>query len=265
MGTVRRQGLVLHTTEAGQGPHTVVLSHSYLLDSRHFAPQIEALAAAGFAVVAYDHRDLGQSGRATEPYDLEALVDDGLAVLDSIQGPVHWVGLSTGGFVGMRLAARHPERIAKLVLMDTSAEAEVGIKRARYEALMLGLKLIGLRPLVGQGYASLFGRTFRKDRSRAAEHALWKARIGENDPAALRRFGKAIFSRPDFVSELSTITAPTLVIVGEEDAATVPAKAQQIAAGIAGARLEIVGKAGHVCTIEQPDAVNALLLEFLGN
>lgn len=258
-------GQHLYYEASGTGARTAVFSHSYVCDGRQFAHQAEALREAGWRTLVYDHRDHGRSGAATGPYALEDLVQDGLAVLDQLapDGPVDWIGLSTGGFVGMRIAARHPERIRRLVLMDTSAAREPGLKRVNYEALLLGLRLVGIRGVLGPASKSLFGRTFLKDATQDALRETWLDRMAGYDPKGLHRFGKAIFARPDFLPQLSKIQAPTLVLVGEEDVSTPPARAEELAAGIPGARLQVIPMAGHLSTIEAPDVTSAQILSHL--
>lgn len=265
MPSITRDGQSLYYLEAGDGEQTVILSHSYVCDSRQYEHQIAALAGAGFHAVAYDHRDSGSSGLASGPYTLEDMVDDGLAVIDQLGGgrPVDWVGLSTGGFVGMRIAARYPEKIRRLVLMDTSAGGEPRLKRLRYDALLLGLRLLGVRAVIGPASKSLFGKTFLKDRGRTAERDEWIERMCGYDPGGLVRFGKAIFSRPDFEPQLGAITAPTMVIIGAEDTAIGMGPSLRLQGGIPGARLEVVEKAGHLATIEAPEACSRLILEHL--
>lgn len=264
MPEIQNGTVPLHYLEAGTGSETVILSHSYLVDHRQFESQIASLVEAGFRVLAYDHRDHGQSGVASSSYDLEDLVADGLAVIDQLcDGPVHWVGLSTGGFVGMRIAARHPERVHRLVLMATSAGRETGFKRLRYEGLLLVLRIAGFRPVLGQAMNSLFGKEFRRDPSRANELALWTERVAANDPMGLVRFGGAIFGRPDFVPSLGQISAPTLVLTGSEDDATPVRNGQEIAAAAPNARFVSLPGAGHLSTVEQPEQTSRLITAFL--
>jgi pimeloyl-ACP methyl ester carboxylesterase len=223
------------------------------------------LRQAGWRTVVYDHRDHGRSGPATGPYALEDVVQDGLAVLDQLcgDGPVDWIGLSTGGFVGMRIAARHPERIRRLVLMDTSAAREPGLKRMNYELLLLGLRLVGIKGVLGPASKSLIGRSFLKDPSRQALKDAWLERMAAYDPKGLHRFGKAIFARPDFIPQLPKISAPTLVLVGAEDVSTPVARAEELSAGIPGASLQVIPGAGHLSTIEAPEQTAARILAHL--
>lgn len=262
MPTAHRDGVDLHYIVRGSGAETVVFSHSYLLDHRHFEPQVEALAAH-YRVVAFDHRDHGQSGKASAPYTLDDLVLDAVAVIEHAgAGPCHWVGLSTGGFVGMRLALRHRELLRSLVLMDTSAEPEPSFNRLKYEAMFVGLRLLGVGPLVGEVTRLLFSPKTLADPTRSGLVDRWNTALRGADPASIIRFGRAIFARASVVEPLRGVTVPTLVMVGAHDKATPPSKARTIAQTIAGARLVTIQDAGHICTEEQPEAVNAALLRF---
>jgi pimeloyl-ACP methyl ester carboxylesterase len=263
MGTVRGAGVDLHYVERGEGEQTVVFAHSYLVDHRQFEAQIEALSRR-YRVIAYDHRDHGQSGHASAGYAMGDLVRDGVAVIEATgAAPCHWVGLSTGGFVGMRLALWYPELLRRLVLMDTSAQSESRLRRLKYEGMFGVLRLLGPRPLAGEVMRNMFGRTSLAAEDRAELLAQWRERIEAVDGAGMIRFGRAIFGRDVVLDRLGRVETPTLVVVGEEDIATPPALARRIAAAIPGARLEIIERAGHLCTLEEPGAITALLEDFL--
>ncbi|MGD2113914.1 MAG: alpha/beta fold hydrolase [Acidobacteriota bacterium] len=260
-------GVRLHYVERGSGAETAVFSHSYLVDHRHFEPQITALEDR-YRILAYDHRDHGESehlsGADRGPYGMEEIYADAVAFLEATcDGPVHWVGLSTGGFVGVRLGIRRPDLLRSLTLMDTSAEAEPTLSRLKYNLMLAVLPWIGFRPLIGETMKAMFGPRFLRDPERREERELWKARMMANDRRALVRFGRAIFSRDDVSAEAGGITVPTLVMVGERDRATPPARARRLAGSIPGARLEIIPHAGHLSTVEEPEAVNAVLGAFL--
>jgi len=256
-------GASLHYIERGAGDETVVFSHSYLADHRHFEPQIEALAQR-YRVIAYDHRGHGQSAKSGAPITIDRITDDGIAVLEAIGGgPVHWVGLSTGGFVGMRIALRRPELLRSLVLMDTSAGAEPLLARARYTAMLAIVTRVGIRPVLAPTMKAMFGPSFLADPNRAAERAVWIERFSANDFTAISAFGHAIFGRGDLTADVQAIDTPTLVIVGEHDRATTPDKSIRLTATIPGARMAVIPRAGHLCTVEEPALVTEALEAFL--
>jgi len=263
MPTVEVHGVRLSFVERGAGEETVVFSHSYLVDHQHFEAQIAALEGR-YRVLAYDHRDHGGSDHVASTYGMEDLYADAVAFLEATcDRPVHWVGLSTGGFVGVRLGIRRPDLLRSLVLMDTSAEAEPRLNRLKYDLMLTALPWIGFRPLIGETMKSMFGPRFLQDPDRREERERWKARMMANEPAALARFGRAIFSRDDLQSEAHRISVPTLVVVGEKDRAKPLAEGQRLAKAIPGAGFEVIPHGGHLCTIEEPAAVNAVLVPFL--
>lgn len=263
MPEIEAPGARLSFVERGSGEETIVFSHSFLVDHRHFEPQIAALEDR-YRILAYDHRDHGGSARTPTPYGMEDLYADAVAFLEATcDRPVHWIGLSTGGFVGVRLGIRRPELLRSLVLMDTSAEAEPWPNRLKYHLMLTTLEWVGFRPLIGEAMKAMFGPRFLSDPDRREERELWKGRMKANDRAALARFGRAIFSRDDLREEAGRIPVPTLVVVGERDRAKPVPEARRLAEGIPGARLEIIPHAGHLCTVEEPEAVNAVLSSFL--
>jgi pimeloyl-ACP methyl ester carboxylesterase len=110
--------------------------------------------------------------------------------------------------------------------------------------------------------AMMFGKSALSDPWRAAERDAWRRQLRSNR-RSLWRAVNGVIERPSVYHELSRITAPTLVIVGEEDTVTVPAKAERIAAAIAGAKLVRVPRAGHIMTLEQPQAATRAISGFL--
>jgi 3-oxoadipate enol-lactonase len=263
MPTHAANGAQLFYRVAGDGAETVVLSHSFLVDHRQFDAQIAELSEH-FRVIAYDHRGHGRSADPGAAYSMDDIYADAESLIEAlVDGPCHFVGLSTGGFVGLRLAFRRPDLVNRLVLMDTSADLEGWKDRARYAVMLRAVPFVGYRPLMGSVMKTMFGPRFLADESRRDDVALWRQRMMESDRHAIARFGRAIFAREPVEDRLVEIQAPTLVITGASDAAQIPERARRMAEGIAGSRFELVPHAGHLSTIEEPEAVNALLLSFL--
>ena len=117
---------VHHVVTGPEDAPVVVLSNSMGADLRMWDGIVDALSEH-FRVVRYDTRGHGQSPEAPGPYSMDDLADDVVALLDTLGvEKAHLVGLSLGGMMGMRLAARDPERIDRLVLLCTGAFLEAG-------------------------------------------------------------------------------------------------------------------------------------------
>ena len=251
---VEVNGAQLHYSDVGSGPRTVVFGHGLLWSGEMFTPQIDALSDR-FRCVAVDWRGQGRSAVADSGYDMDTLTEDLVALIEHLGiAPVDYVGLSMGGFIGMRLAARHPELVARsLALLETSAEPEPAQNVPAYRKLAQVVRFVGPRPVAGRVMAIMFGQTFLTDPSRAVERVEWRRRLNSVDRVGAVRATHGVIDRAGITDEIDRITTPTLVLVGDEDVATVPDKARRIQAGITGSQLVIVPQAGHTSTIEQPD------------
>jgi 3-oxoadipate enol-lactonase len=248
----------------GQGP-VVLFSHGLLYSCRMWDAQVPSLRSR-FRCISYDHRGQGQSEVTAGGYDMDTVAEDAAALIRvlGIQ-PVHFVGLSMGGFVGMRLAARHPELLRSLVLLDTSADAEPEKDLPRYRMLTFIERWLGPRLVAGAVLKIMHGTSVRADPARATElRAVRERFIAANRIGAVRAVN-GVLSRKGVKDELQNIRVPTLVMVGEEDTATVPAKAEAIASAIQGATLVRIPRAGHLSAIDNPSFVTEQLSSFLGS
>jgi len=260
---IRCNGVELAVEDSGEGGSTVLFSHGLLYSLRMWDAQIAALRSR-FRCVAYDHRGQGESEAATTGLDMDTLADDAVALIESLRlPPVHLVGMSMGGFVAMRVAARRPELVRSLVLVDTSAGPEPAENIPRYRRLEWVARWFGTWPVAGRVEAIMHGASARRDPARAADLRAWRERLIRADAVVMNRAVEGVLTRESAVALLPRIRCPTLVMVGEEDVATVPARSEELAAGIAGARLVRIPRAGHMSPIDAPEAVTAELGTFL--
>jgi 3-oxoadipate enol-lactonase len=258
------RGARLYYEDTGGPGAPVLFSHGLLWDSRLFRHQLAAFRGR-YRCVVYDHRGQGLSEPPPggSPIDLRTVYEDAVAVIQALGlAPVHFVGQSMGGFVGLRVAARHPELLRSLSLVDSSAAAELPLTLARYRVLTELTHWLGLRPVVDRIMSLYFGRTFMRDPERAQERALLRQQLAAN-PRAVWRAMQGVIHRRSVEGELHRIVTPTLVLVGEEDEVTVPAVAERLHQRIRGARLARLPCGGHMCILEQPETVNAALEDFL--
>lgn len=245
------------------GAATVVFGHGLLFGGWMFRAQIDVLRR-DYRCVTVDWRGQGSTPPTDSGYDMDSLSADALGLIERLAlGPVHYVGLSMGGFVGLRLAVRHGARLRSLTLLDTSADAEDARLARRLRGLAAGYRLFGLAPVRRPAAKLLFGQTFRRSARGPEVVAEWARRLRRGDRRGVSVAARAVANRASVTEELSRIRVPTLLVTGAEDVVTPQWRARCMADRIAGARLEIVEAAGHSSVLEQPDRVNALLADFL--
>jgi pimeloyl-ACP methyl ester carboxylesterase len=245
----------------GQGKETIMFAHGFLFSCRMFDAQVAALKDR-YRCIAYDFRGQGQSEVTADGYDMETLYEDATELIEALNAaPCHFVGLSMGGFIGMRLAARRPQLIKSLILMETSADPEPN--QMRYRMMSFATRLVGLRPLAAPTTKILMGQKFLNDPARRQEREIWTERLVSGNPVGVRRALSGVIDRKPIYDEISNITTPTLILVGDQDVATVPAKSERIHGQIAGSKLVIIPGAGHSSAIEEPQFVNDQIATFL--
>ena len=194
----------------------MVFGHGLLFGGWMFRSQVAALRGQ-YRCVTIDWRGQGESPAARHGYDMDSLTADAVALVTRLGiAPVHWIGLSMGGFVGQRLAARHGELIRSLTLLDTSADAEEPPKVRERRQLALFQLLFGIRPILGKVKPLLFGPGFLADPSSDALISEWLGRLSEVRRTAVRKAVLGVAERTAVAAELGGITAPTLVVVGAE-------------------------------------------------
>lgn len=249
---------ILGFDEAGRGP-VLLLVHGFPLDRRMWSRQLEALADVR-RCIAVDLRGRGRSGHF-EPggWRMEDYADDVDRTIQSVgveQADV--AGLSMGGYVAMALWGRRPERIRSLILIDTRPGEDSPEQKERRLKTAELVREKGTAPLIEGMLPSLFGR-HAPDEVREEARRMCEETPGET--AALDSL--AMRDRPDFTADLTSVEVPALVAHGVEDEIVPFQAAEQMAALIPGARLVPVPNAGHLAPMENPDAVNAALREFL--
>lgn len=246
---------------AGDPP--IVLLHGLLFDGGMWRPQVEPLAALG-RVVVFDGPGHGKS-ESPPPFSLE---DNAEALIDAfdeldVDRPV-FAGLSWGAMVALRLALQHPKRVRALALFDASAEAETRSRAMKYRLLVSFGRRFGIPK--GLAEARLVPIYFAEGtRARAPElvdRFLRTLNGFPRDGVARASLAVAVH-RTNVLSRLGSIGLPTLVVCGREDRAFEPVHSERIANAIPDARLVLIEGAGHVGTLEQPQAVNDALLPFV--
>lgn len=211
-----------------------------------------------YCMLLYDHRGLGASPAPPGPYSVKDLGADLIALLDKLGvASVAFCGLSLGGMVGLWVAAHHPARISRLVVMSTLARLEPS---ARYTDRAAAVRAGGIGP-IAPGIAA---RWFTE-------------RFAERHPATLQRFVAALAGMEaegyascceavaacDLRTDIHRIDARTLLIAGAEDPVVPAASAVMFRASFRDATVAVVPDAAHLVNVEQPGIVNRLVLDHL--
>jgi pimeloyl-ACP methyl ester carboxylesterase len=223
----------------------LVFACAHLTDERLFAHQIDALRntheCRAFAF--RDHPTLG------------AMAAELLA-----QAPPQFtlIGLSLGGYLAFEVIRREPERIERLVLLDTRGSADSEAQRRGRLADIAKVQAGGIDALIPELPVRWM-------------HPAHRAGLGDLMASMARSIGargqfnqqQAMLARPDSHVDLRTVRVPTLIACGREDAATPLVEHERMRDCVPGARLEVVEQCGHLTTIEQPEVVTSLLTSWL--
>jgi len=260
MAMLEREGArIAYDVLGSEGP-TLLLGHS-LLCGRFMWDSVLPALTPHFRVINVEVRGHGES-TAPADFTLEDLAEDWRAILDA-EGvdDVAIAGLSMGGMTAMRFALRYPERVRALALLDTSAGPESRINRIKYKGLAAVYRRVGFTDVLAkQILPIMFGPKTLKTRPEVVNTLVTRMR-GHVRPDLIRAI-TAVNSRGPLAG-LEALDVPTRVWVGRDDAATPPAKAEDVARRIPGATLHRIAGAGHLSAMEEPETVGRELLDFL--
>ncbi len=263
MPKLKVNGAELYYEDHGSGAETIVFAHGLLWSGRMFDKQVEVLKDR-YRCITFDFRGQGQSEVTQTGYDMDTLSEDAAALMEKLEcAPCHFLGLSMGGFIGMRLAIRRPELLRSLILVETTADPEPQENIGRYRLLNFISRWLGMGLVSGKVEQIMFGQKFLNDPDRADERELWRQRAISNHKVGISRATNGVIDRQGVYDELDKITTPTLILVGDQDVATVPAKSERMRDRISGSQMQIIPSAGHTSTVEEPEAVNAVIETFL--
>ena len=182
------------------------------------------------------------------------------SILDAAPERFALAGLSMGGYIAYEIVRQAPQRVTKLALLDTGSRADTPERAAARRELIATAEREGARRAQQLLMPVLIHKARLADKPLVQTIEQMADDIGVD---AFKRQQAAIMTRPDNRPFLPSIACPTLVLVGREDALTPVELSQEIAAGIPGARLEIIPDCGHLSTMEQPEAVNRALRAWL--
>jgi len=255
---IELSGYQIGYEDRGQGT-PLLLMHAFPFHRGMFEPQREELAKV-CRLITFDAPGVGESSPGRVPIDgiagIAAGLLDALGIGRAIVG-----GVSMGGYAAFSFARRHAERLTGLVLANTRVAADnLEAKTGRREMAELARQQ-GAGEIANRMLPRLLGPTTRDERPEVVRRV--RELIESVPPEAMAALLEAMAGRADSSDLLERIEVPALVIAGDEDAIAPPDESFAWARKIPGMRFIRIGRAGHLCNLEAPEAFNAALTDFL--
>lgn len=253
-------GVTVGYTDQGNGTPLVCI-HAFPLSKTMWQPQVDALKDT-YRVITIDLGGHGESEIVLWNDTLDHYAKGVIQLLDHLGiAQAVFVGLSMGGYILFSLYRNYPDRIQGMVLADTRAQADSEEGKAGRRSMAEVAFSDGASAIADLMLPKLLAPSTLEHHSEIVEQV--RQMILQTSTAAIVVDLVAMATRPDSTDLLSTITCPTLVIVGENDVATPVAESHYIAERIAGSILITIPEAGHLSNFEQPAAFNEALRSFL--
>ena len=255
-------GTRIHYEVTGRVGRTPVLMIQGLGASKN-AWNLQRIAmATRFRIISFDNRGAGRSDKPTEPFTLEQMADDAIAVLDAAGiETAHVVGASMGGVISQIVAVKYPHRVRSLTLVCTACRNHPW----RQELLQSWAKTAEEKGMIEVGKEAaqwvMSPRSFR----RLVPAFTWMGPLAALRPrhSFVSQIHAILDTREDLVDQLSTITAPTMVTVGNQDILTPRGDSEEIAERIPNSELVVISGAAHGLMMEHSSTFNKILIEFL--
>lgn len=225
----------------------VVLVPGLACTAEMFAPQVAALSP---------HRPVSIASTG----EGDSMARMAAAILHDAPPRFALGGISMGGYIAFEIVRQAPERVERLALLDTTARPDAPEQTAQRQALIARAEDGQLEAIMREIAPRLLHPRHKADQTLIEVQVRMGLEVGA---AGFVRQQRAIIGRPDSRPDLPGIRVPTLVLVGDRDPLTPPIRAREMADALPDASLVIVADCGHASTLEQPDAVNAALLDWL--
>jgi 3-oxoadipate enol-lactonase len=249
--------------EAGAG-WPVVLLHAFPLNADMWRPQLERVPA-GWRFIAPDLGGFGSIAaepEAAAPPTLDDMARDVALLLDHLEIDAAVIGgLSMGGYVAFALFRLAPQRFSGLILADTKAQADTPEGRDARRQIIELARVQGAAAVGEQMVPKLLGATSLQTRPDLQTEV--RAMIASAPVGAITAALQAMMARPDSSGDLTSVSCPTLVIVGAEDTITPVRDAESMQQQVVRSRVVVIPKAGHLSNLESPDTFSQAVADFL--
>ncbi|MFN7947097.1 MAG: alpha/beta fold hydrolase [Blastocatellia bacterium] len=254
------QQIELACRDQGSG-QAIIFLHAFPLSQRMWDEQVAALSTVS-RVVTFDWRGFGESELRGGKFLMDTFADDLAGLLTELGiGRAVLCGLSMGGYAAFAFYRKYADRVAALILADTKAGADnEEARRNRYEMAELALQA-GTSVIADSMVSRLLAPVTQQNKPEVVSRV--RAIIENNRPEAIAAAQRAMAERADSTAMLAGINCPALILVGSDDALTPPAEAEKMRDQIPGARMTVISEAGHLSNLEQPEAFNSAIADFL--
>jgi pimeloyl-ACP methyl ester carboxylesterase len=242
---------------------TYVLLHAFPIGANLWEPQMRSIPQ-GWRLITPDLRGFGGSTEMDSigTISIGDYAEDLVALLDELRIKRIVVGgASMGGYAAMAFMQSAGDRVDGVVLANTRAGADSPEARANRRNMLALLDREGPSGVAREMMPKLLGKTTRETNPEV--EAFVRRLIKQQSPQAIRCAIQRMMHRPDSSPLLAQLKVPALVITGEEDELIPVDESRSIAAAMRGANLEIIPRAGHLSNLEQPEAFNRALQQFL--
>jgi pimeloyl-ACP methyl ester carboxylesterase len=253
-------GISIDYRDEGSGL-PVIFIHAFPLNQTMWDDQVAALRNQ-CRTITLDLRGFGHSDAPAGPYAMDQMAADIRALMSFLNvDQAVIVGLSMGGYIALAFYRNYPDAVRAMVLADTRASADTHEARRRRIKSAAKAEKEGIRAIAEDMVPLLLGHTTIETRPSIVERV--REIIQANSPHGIAGAQRGMAARRDSTYILPGIDFPVLIIVGSEDELTPPEEAESLRGGIPGARLCVIGNAGHLSNLEQPQHFNAELIEFI--
>lgn len=249
--------------DVGEGNIPIIFLHGFPFDKTMWLGQLDFLKLS-YRLIACDIRGFGVSKDEESPLSMDLFGEDLIRFMDQLQIDKAVIcGLSMGGFIALNAYKKAPSRFEALILCDTQCIADTAeVKKKRYTTIE-EIKAKGASEFNEGFIKNVFHKESLTDKKELVEQL--RGVVFSNSDEIIIHGLEALAERSDTCSVLSEITVPTLIICGREDIVTPLSESEFMHKNIKGSILKVIDKAGHVSNLEQPEAFNTHLSEFLAD
>jgi pimeloyl-ACP methyl ester carboxylesterase len=260
MPTVRIRGIDMAYDSEGVGI-PILLIHGFPFNRTMWRDQVAAFSGR-YRVITPDLRGLGETTQGDLPSTMDEMSRDLVALLDKLKlQRVILGGLSMGGYVALNFYRRFDLRVRGLMLFDTRAQADTEEAKEGREELAQRAEAEGIEAVVDAFLPKLLAPATFEERPEVVQRL--RDMMMKTLPAGAAAALRGMAERTDSTTVLDRIMAPTLILVGSEDAITTVDDAKLMCRETMGSHLEIIEGAGHVSNFERPDEFNQAIEKYL--